>query len=88
MSPVSIHDVVDTFVTALRDTETIGKTYELGGPEVVSFRQVMEIVLAETGRKRILAPAPLALMRPFAAIAEMRKVKQLEKERAEWALLL
>lgn len=72
--PVYVGDVADAVMAALEDEAAAGKTYELGGPEVVTFRQVMEIVMAETGRKRILAPAPSALMRPFAAIAEMLPV--------------
>jgi NADH dehydrogenase len=45
----------------LRDPAARGRTYELGGPTVYTFRQLMEIVLKETGRKRALIPLPFAL---------------------------
>jgi uncharacterized protein YbjT (DUF2867 family) len=63
MQPVYVDDVADAVCTALEDTSTQGKTYELGGPAVYSFRQLMQIVLDETQRKRILAPIPWGIAR-------------------------
>src|SRR6185312_9573917 len=37
--------------------------YELGGPEVRSFKELMEYVLAVTERRRLLIPLPFALAR-------------------------
>lgn len=63
MQPVYVDDVADAVCTALEDTSTQGKTYELGGPAVYSFKQLMQIVLDETQRKRILAPIPWGIAR-------------------------
>ena len=46
MSPVFIGDVVDAFVKALSDPDTIGKTYPLGGPEVLSWEAMVRRVAA------------------------------------------
>ena len=46
---------------AAPDTATRGKTYELGGPNVLSFKELMQIMLRETGRKRLLVPVPFFL---------------------------
>ena len=43
---------------ALENPAAQGKTYELGGPRVYSFKEIMELVLAETRRKRFLVPVP------------------------------
>ena len=59
MQPVYVGDVADAFIQALADPGTKGRTYELGGPRVYSFKQLMELVLAETRRKRLLIPVPL-----------------------------
>lgn len=59
--PVYVGDVADATVKALDDPATCGKTYELGGPRVISYREVMDIVLAETGRGRWLVPLPLSI---------------------------
>jgi NADH dehydrogenase len=43
------------------DTATKGKTYELGGPGTYSFKALMQLVLQETGRSRLLLPVPFWL---------------------------
>ena len=45
-----------------------GKTYELAGPRVYSFRELMELLLAEIGRKRLLLPIPWGVARLQAAV--------------------
>lgn len=59
--PVYVGDVAEAMVKALEDDGTKGKIYELGGPRVISFRELMEIVLRETGRSRLLLPMPLTI---------------------------
>lgn len=56
--PVYVGDVAEAIVRILEDAQTAGKTYELGGPHVYTFREVLEIVLRETGRARLLVPLP------------------------------
>lgn len=63
MSPVFIGDVVDAFVNALTNDETIGKTYALGGPEVLSWQQMVERVAAAAGRDKWFVTMPLGLMK-------------------------
>jgi NADH dehydrogenase len=43
------------------DPATHGKTYELGGPDVYTFKELMELMLRVTRRSRILVPVPFAL---------------------------
>ncbi|HBK92653.1 MAG TPA: complex I NDUFA9 subunit family protein [Parvularcula sp.] len=59
--PVYVDDVADAVAAALVKPEARGKTYELGGPRVYTFRQLLEFMLAETGLKRMLLPAPFAV---------------------------
>ncbi len=61
VQPVYVGDVADAAIKVLDDPATRGKTYELGGPRVMTYREVMEIVLRETGRKRLLVPLPLSI---------------------------
>lgn len=68
--PVYVGDVADAAMAALRDDAFAGKTYELGGPDVMTFREVLEYVMATTGRRRLLAPAPSWLLRPLAGLIE------------------
>jgi uncharacterized protein YbjT (DUF2867 family) len=59
--PVYVGDVAEAMLHALDAPETAGKVYELGGPKTYSFKQIMELLLAVTERKRMLFPMPLGL---------------------------
>ncbi len=56
--PVFVGDVAAAIVKCVEDPSTRGKTYELGGPRVYTFKEMMELILRETGRKRLLLPVP------------------------------
>jgi NADH dehydrogenase len=56
--PVFVGDVAKALARATSLPECAGRTYELGGPATLSFRQLMEMILAETGRRRMLLPLP------------------------------
>jgi len=59
--PVFVGDVAAAIVAALDSEAARGRTYELGGPTIYSFKQLMQIVLAETQRSRLLLPMPFGL---------------------------
>jgi uncharacterized protein YbjT (DUF2867 family) len=59
--PVFVGDVAEAIARAVDGNTKPGTAYEIGGPEVRSFRQLMEYVLAVTERKRLLLPLPFAL---------------------------
>lgn len=56
--PVFVGDVGKALARVTRDADAAGQTYELGGPAVLSFRQLMELMLREIGKRRFLAPVP------------------------------
>jgi NADH dehydrogenase len=66
--PVYVGDVAEAARRVLDDAATAGKTYELGGPEAMSFKAVLKLVLKETHRKRLLVPVPFAIARIQAAV--------------------
>lgn len=59
--PVYVGDVAEGIARILADDESKGQTFEFGGPSAYSFRQLLEYILRETGRKRLLLPLPFAL---------------------------
>ena len=59
--PVFVGDVAAAILRALGDPATRGKTYELGGPTVYTFKELLQLILRETGRKRLLVPVPFFL---------------------------
>lgn len=59
--PVFVGDLAEAIVRALADPAAAGRVYEIGGPRVYSFRELMEIMLAEIGRSRMLVSVPFKL---------------------------
>jgi NADH dehydrogenase len=56
--PVYVSDVAAAIVKGAQDPATRGHIYELGGPGIYSFKELMELILRETGRKNLLLPVP------------------------------
>jgi uncharacterized protein YbjT (DUF2867 family) len=59
--PVYVGDVADAVIRALDDPAAAGRTYELGGPKVYTFRQLLELMLAEIKRKRRFIDLPFGI---------------------------
>ena len=69
--PVYVGDVASAVVSALADASAVGETYELGGPAVYTFAELMKIVLEQTRRRRLLIPVPFAVGQIQAAFLGM-----------------
>ena len=59
--PVFVGDVAAAILSALSDPAAHGKIYELGGPTVYTFKELLQFILREIGRKRLLVPLPFFL---------------------------
>lgn len=70
MQPVYVGDVATAVADAVDGKAQAGATYELGGPEVLSFREILKIILDITDRDRALLPLPFGLARLQAALLQ------------------
>lgn len=70
MQPVSVHDVAFCFSRALADGGTIGEEYELGGPESLTYNELVHTICRAAGKRRALIHLPLALVRPVVRLLE------------------
>lgn len=68
--PVFVGDVAQAIVAALEGRASSKAPYELGGPEILTMRQVMERVLAYAMRSRPLVPLPFGLAKLQAAFLQ------------------
>jgi NADH dehydrogenase len=59
--PVYVGDVVEAIATCLADDVGRGKTFELGGPRIASFEELLRYLLATLHRRRLLLPVPARL---------------------------
>ncbi len=71
LQPVSVDDVAEAIARALQDPKTEGRTIELGGPQALTYRSIMELVLSSKRRRRILVPVPFLVWHCLAAIGSM-----------------
>ncbi len=78
--PVFVGDVAAAIAATLDDKAKPGTTYELGGPEVKTFKELMELMLAEIDRRRLLVPLPFALARLQALFLEFLPTPPLTRD--------
>nr|CAD6427148.1 complex I NDUFA9 subunit family protein [Rhizobium sp. Q54] len=69
--PVYVGDVAQAVALGVDGVLAGGRVYELGGPEVLSFRECMEIVLRTTARKRPLISLPFGIASMIGSIASL-----------------
>lgn len=70
-APVFVGDLAQAVANALSDPALAGKTYEVGGPKTYSYRQLMELTLAEIHKRRALLPLPWAVASLIGSLAEL-----------------
>ncbi len=63
MQPVYVGDVANAVADAVDGKAKAGAIYELGGPEILSMREIMQTILAITDRERMLVSLPFGLAR-------------------------
>jgi len=69
--PVYVGDVADAVLASFIREDTAGQTYELGGPRVWTFRELLAWILQKTRRKRPLVDIPLGIARIQARLGEL-----------------
>ncbi|MBU8537462.1 complex I NDUFA9 subunit family protein [Falsiroseomonas tokyonensis] len=68
--PVFVGDVADAVMVALESDAALGTTYELGGPRVMTMREVLRFILETTRRRRRMLEMPMGFMRFQAGLLE------------------
>ena len=75
--PVWVEDVARAMLAVVGDKDACGKTYELGGPKAYSFRHLLEILMGELDRSRLLLPVPRFAAKLIAGFAQFLPVPPL-----------
>ncbi len=70
MQPVYVADVADAVMAALTRTDVQGKIFELGGPQVFTFREILALILKETQRNLRLVEIPMGIARMQAMVLQ------------------
>jgi NADH dehydrogenase len=69
--PIHSGDVAAVAVRVLADPTTAGEVYELGGPRYWTYREITQEVLSALGKRRLIVPMPVVLIRLVAGAAEL-----------------
>jgi NADH dehydrogenase len=81
--PAFVGDVAQAIAMIVDGDAKPGTVYELGGPEVRSFRQIMEFMLSVIERKRLLVPLPFGLAKMKASILQFMPTPLLTPDQVE-----
>jgi NADH dehydrogenase len=68
--PVAVSDVARAIVASLADPSTIHQSIELGGPRYWTYREITGEVLRALGKRRLIVPMPVPLIRLVAGVSE------------------
>ena len=81
--PVFVGDVADAVIAAAARPDTQGRTYELGGPEVLTFKALFQRMFAVTRQPRALMPLPFGLAKIQGAVLSVLPVPPLTADQVE-----
>jgi NADH dehydrogenase len=70
ISPVHVKDVAAVFVKALEMPETAGHIFELGGPDALSWKDILQTIAHAGGTTKWALPAPALLLKGLATVLE------------------
>ncbi len=78
--PVWVEDVASCFVNSLENINSYGKTYELAGPKVYTFRELIQIVMATLRIKRPIIGLNDKLSYAQAYMMELLPIKLMSRD--------
>jgi uncharacterized protein YbjT (DUF2867 family) len=70
LQPVWVEDLVTCLIWSLDDSSKENQVYEVGGPEYLTFRQIVEIIIRKAGINRVLLPISPAALRYLTVFME------------------
>ena len=69
--PILVDDVADAIVKAIEQKDNEGKIYEIGGPKVISFGEMVKSILKTIKRKRFVVPMPMPIAKIQSTITDL-----------------
>ena len=72
--PVYVGDVAQAIARAASAPGMEGQTFTLGGPAIYTFKQILELILRETYRERVLIPVPFFAARPLGSLLQVAEL--------------
>lgn len=81
--PIYVGDVASAIVACLEQDGAAGRTFEIGGPKVYSFEQLLRYMLGVIGRRRFLVDLPFGVAELQARVMELLPTPPLTRDQVE-----
>ena len=69
--PVLVNDVADSIVRTIETKNNEGKIYEIGGPKIISFGDMVKLILKTINKKRFVVPMPMPIAKIQSTITDL-----------------
>ena len=71
IQPILVQDVVKAIMKAIEVKDNFGKIYEIGGPKIFTFKEMIESIMQAIGKKRLIIQMPMPLAKIQSAITDL-----------------
>ena len=69
--PILVSDVADSIVKAIETKNNEGKIYEIGGPKIISFGDMVKSILSTINKKRFVVEMPMPIAKIQSSITDL-----------------
>ena len=84
LQPVFVDDVARAVAAALDNPAAVNQTFEIGGPDVLTMKEIVRAALEVSGKRRLLLSAPRGVMKAVAMIAQHMPGRPLTPDAVEF----
>jgi uncharacterized protein YbjT (DUF2867 family) len=84
--PLWVEDLATCVVRCLAGAQ-VGRTLDLGGPEILTFAEIVEVVMDALGKRRPVVSVPVWAARPFAFLQERRREPLVTNQQLDMVVL-
>ena len=83
LQPVFVEDVAEACVSVLGDPSTACRVYELGGPRVYAYRELVQLVLGQMSQRKVIIPVPFLVWDILAAVMALHADPPLTRDQVK-----
>ena len=69
--PILVNDVADSIIQAIENKDNEGKIYEIGGPKIISFGDMVKSILKTINKKRFVVSMPMTFAKIQSTITDL-----------------
>ena len=71
LQPILVTDVVKAIIQAIETKDNYGKIYEIGGPKIFTFKEIIQSIMRTIGKKRLIIQMPMLIAKIQSTIFDL-----------------